>query len=241
MPQSPESPKVLQLRGHIGAGKDSLYKDDPEYARTHFEEALKIVNPPPEWAIPEIRQALKNYIDRLTKNRPADLDDKAQTAFSILRHPELQNDETLAWERDFKMTRARFLFESKQIDQSFDTFPKLLVETEQPEIQRQIKANFSRLAGSYVSQCIDQEQWSEPRRVFECLQTSWPPTDELSDWLAIVSRILATVHEQGEQIKQLSDQNQDLTQVQRRGLNFARVVLVIFIVAAVAYTLVDVL
>jgi hypothetical protein len=232
--QTLRSPEAGQARGYIKLGRQALGADDPATARDYFKNALEIIEPPPEWAIREIRQALQDYVDEVEKKSTPDLDDKAQIAFDSLRDLELQNADTFTQKRKFKLRRVRSLLEGRQIDQGFKIVDGLLVEAEQPGVQRQIVTAISRIVGNYVSQCIAQQQWIEALQVVERLQTSSPPTDELNGWLAIVSQILATVHEQGQQ-------NQDLTQAQRRGLNFARVVLVIFIAAALVYTLVYVL
>lgn len=234
MKQTHEAPATKLVQTRLRLAREALEANNLAEAQELFESALHVEGHHPDRAL-DIRQALKQYSDRVAVQEPPNWD-LAYRALDLLGSLKLQDDETRAWQRDLKLRQAQFLLEKEDdLDQSFNIFVDLMANAERLGVQDKLQAEIARVICIYVSQRAPQHQWSPLHQLFERVQKLWTPADGLHDWLEAILQILdAAAQAQTEYKQHLAEMEQS----HQRTRNFTYALSGIFVLAALAYILV---
>jgi hypothetical protein len=188
-------PRQRLVQHHLSEAQKALDADKLSEAQKCFEDALEVGGEHPD-RVPDIRQALKKYSDRMALQPNPDWETIHQVLdlFDALK---LQNDETRTYQRELKLKEARFLLEQDDnLDDSFSIFTCLLTDAERVGSQEdKMRNNIAKIVGEYVAQRAAQGQWSLLNPVFERVTQLWPPNDPIHLWLETVSQILASANQ----------------------------------------------
>lgn len=237
MTNSPTDPQSRLLQHYLSRAQKALDADNLEEAQEFFEKALGVEGNHPDREL-DIRQALTEYSDRIIALNPPDWE-LAEQALGILSFLQLENEETRAAQRHFKLKRAQFLLDRKNdLEASFNIFADLMASAERLGVQDQLKADIARIICDYVSQRANDNQWSRLGQVFERARSVWTSDDGLHDWLEAVSKILEAADQaQAKHLQRLEKAQR--SQQRFRALLYALVF--IFVLTVVRYTLILIL
>ncbi len=216
------------VQSHLEEAEDALKANDPSLAWTHLERILQ-VDPARR---PAIQHMLKDFCDRISARAAPDWN-CVRLALDLLAGPELADEETQIWRRDFKLKEARFWLAQGDLDKAFAIFAELMDKSPAPGQAKQI----SDMVRGHVAQHLSEHAWPFLGEVVGHLHTIWPP-GELHDWLETTATVLAAADQQEKELRLAAAAQQKEKLSRYRTLSYALAVgIAVALVLALALVL----
>jgi hypothetical protein len=194
MEQTQKNRLIKQVQTNIDLAEQALLVDKLDEAQKYFDEALHVEGDHPERAS-QIRQMLKHYSDELTDQASPNWE-LAHQALAMIEALKLQDEQTQGWQRDLKLKEAQYRLDQNDLDSSFTIFGNLINEAQGSDLQSELRHDISQLVRDHVEQRVPEQQWSRLREVIERLKDLLVPTDEIHNWLEVISTILTAVSDE---------------------------------------------
>lgn len=228
MTPNPESPAALLVGSLLTDAQQALEANDLDKAHSLFEEALRVPGNHSNRTT-TIRQALKDYSDRVARQKPPDWAE-AHRALSLLDSwKELQDAQNQFWQRTLWLNQADFLLGEKDLDQSFTIFSDLLSDSQRAVAQDELKGEISRIVRENFSRQASQGDLSLLNQIIERVQNLGLAGDELRLWLETIREALDAAN------MAAKEREQQLQQELRRRQNIIYALIVILVLTVIAY------
>lgn len=221
------------VRNFLKQAHAALNTNDLQEARNLFQKALEVEGANTDREN-EIRQELKRYSERVTKQEPPDWE-LAYQGLDLLSALGLQSGETDTWRRDLKLEQAKYLLERKQQNESFDIFGALIAEHEQSSDRDEILARISSILRENISRRAANHEWDSLRKMIGSIKELWPQGDGLHQWLETISEALKEAFEEAPakyeaEIEQLKRKLEGMHQAKQSRQNMLYAVSGIFVI-----------
>jgi len=217
------------VQSRLEKAKGALNDNDLNKAWTHLDRVLEI---DPKLR-PDIQHMLKDYCSRISDQDAPDWD-CIHTALGFLAGPKLVDEQTQAWQQEFKLKEARFWLAHEDQNKTFDIFAELMDKAPASDQAKQI----SDMVRDHVAQHLSEHSWPFLGDVVGRLHSIWPP-GELHDWLETTSNILAAAAQHEEQLRQAAAAQQEDKLHRYRNLSYALLIgIAVTIVLALALVLI---
>jgi hypothetical protein len=198
MEQTDLDPRAEYCQSLLDEARDALQDNNLDEAQRFFEQALGVEGKYP-WRVTQIREMLKKYCDRVSDQDSPTWDDVHQ-ALNLLVRLDLVDEQSKAWQQEFKLKEAEFWLAQENLDKSFDIFAELMDSAQGSETQSRHSIEISNLVRVHIAQRLSEQRWLLLGEVVNRLQ-SVRPHDELRDWLETTSNILSSAAKQGQQLR----------------------------------------
>lgn len=233
MTQNRVSAGVLLVESLLADAKQDLEANNLDKAWDLFKDALDVQGGHPHRAN-TIREALKQYSDRVTRQTPPNWAE-ARRALELLNSLEaLQNNENYIWQRDLGLDEANHRLSQGELDQSFDIFSKLLDKATDKD---EVKGKISEIVRENFPEQASQGDFNLLDRIIERVQKLGLAGDELRLWLETIRKALDAANKAAEERlnQELLAVNKVAQDELRRRQNIIIALVVILILTVIAY------